>query len=315
MKVLIDKAFSNWILGAIIRDSITYSESVIQLEYLENSPKKLVGVYKFLYFMFLGVPENNLIVNQNTYFALCKNSRLSKKQRNKARVFFTHAELNNLHHKKLDYLLDAAEIIVMNRNQKQILVNAGFDQCKISISYGAVNPEVFHVEKNEIENEYVFISGDVKERKCPRKILSLIKEYSSIEFVVFGSQWREYILQSGETPINVKFAGTSLSDSAYFMRNASCYLTLAKLEGGPYGTIEALASGTPVVCTPTGWNPEVIDTSNGVLVSFDASLEAIANAIRCAFVLKRQLIKPSLKHPNFDFFQQAQVLFKEHPLD
>jgi glycosyltransferase involved in cell wall biosynthesis len=181
----------------------------------------------------------------------------------------------------------------------------------ISISFGAVNRDYFFPSNVEPTELYVFISGDVKARKQPGRILEVVRACPDIQFVLFGRKWHRYILQLQEEFKNVKIAGSTLSDSGFFMRNASCYLSLSTVEGGPYGTIEALSSGTPVVCTGTGWNSEIISQLNGVIVRDDASIAEIRAAIEQAFELKGSATKPSLYHPDFTWENQARVLFKE----
>jgi glycosyltransferase involved in cell wall biosynthesis len=310
MIVYLDKSFSKWILGAIIRETATKSGTQVRIREISNFSRSASGFIAYLQLGIFGLPVNNLIVNQNNYFSICKYLKLSKFRKNRARIFFTHSLVEALPHEQISLLNECAEIVVMNSAQKDVLESLGIRNPIISICFGAINSDYFFPSDVEPTQTYVFISGDVKQRKQPGKILETIRSCPEIDFLLFGQEWRHYISQSREQFKNVRIAGTSIRDSGYFMRNASCYLTLSTIEGGPYGTIEALASGTPVVCTPTGWNPEVVNTGNGVIVGYDASVTEIRVAISRAFELKRSSVKPSLEHKGFTWEKQAQVLFK-----
>jgi glycosyltransferase involved in cell wall biosynthesis len=310
MIVYLDKSFSKWILGAIIRETATKSGKQVRIKEISNFSLSASGFFVYLQLGVLGLPVNNLIVNQNNYFSICKYLKLFKFRKNRARIFFTHSLVESLPQKQISLLNECAEIVVMNSAQKDILESLGVRNPIISICFGAINSDYFFPSDVEPPQTYVFISGDVKERKQPGKILETIRSCQEIDFLLFGHHWRDYIFQSGERLENVRIAGTSMRDNGYFMRNASCYLTLSRIEGGPYGTIEALASGTPVVCTPTGWNLEVVNKSNGVIVGYDASVTEIRAAISQAFEIKKSSIKPSLEHKGFTWENQAQVLFK-----
>lgn len=310
MIVYLDKSFSKWILGAIIRETATKSGVQVKIKEITNFSRSASGFIAYLQLGIFGLPVNNLIVNQNNYFSICKYLKLFKFRKNRARIFFTHSLVEALPQKQLSLLNDCAEIVVMNPAQKVILESLGIRNPIISVCFGAINSDYFFPSDVEPTQTYVFISGDVKERKQPGKILETIRSCPEIDFLLFGHDWRNYISKSGERLENVRIAGTSIRDSGYFMRNASCYLTLSRIEGGPYGTIEALASGTPVVCTPAGWNLEVVNESNGVIVGYEASVTEIRAAITRAFEIKRSAVKPSLEHNGFTWEKQAQVLFK-----
>ena len=51
--------------------------------------------------------------------------------------------------------------------------------------------------------------------------------------------------------------------------------------------VESLATGTPVVCTPSGGMPEIVDGADVGYVA-DRTPEALANAIERALLLARQ---------------------------
>jgi len=78
------------------------------------------------------------------------------------------------------------------------------------------------------------------------------------------------------------------------MRNASALLSLSINEGGPFPVLEALASGTPVVSSDTGFVREVISNTNGVLLLKNPALSEITQALIYCIDLKSQKYNRSL---------------------
>lgn len=73
----------------------------------------------------------------------------------------------------------------------------------------------------------------------------------------------------GLGPDAVKFTG-SLADPHESYANADLFLHLARSEGAPNVVLEAMAMGLPVIATPAGELPRIIQHSvNGVIVPFD----------------------------------------------
>jgi glycosyltransferase involved in cell wall biosynthesis len=213
---------------------------------------------------------------------------------------------------EIDFLNAVSEIVVMNSSDEMNLEKHGIDKPTKSVCYGAISDDIFFPSKSLDNDKFVYVSGDVKLRKNPSKILEVMEKNPEIKFVVFGNNWRLYLLQESPHLPNVKWAAGSLKDSGFYMQKAHCYLSLSDLEGGPYGTIEALSSGTPVVCTPTGWNPEIINNENGVIVGFDANVSMIRQAIERAFEIKKTIYDRNVLNPIFNFPRQSRVLFKEN---
>ena len=94
------------------------------------------------------------------------------------------------------------------------------------------------------------------------------------------------------------------------MRMASTVLTLSLIEGGPYPVLEALASGTPVVATPTGWNKEIVNNSNGRIVSFEENIQQIGEMLRECVTLKEAVMHTDLLYGNFTWQQFAKLLYR-----
>lgn len=65
------------------------------------------------------------------------------------------------------------------------------------------------------------------------------------------------------------------------VRDAELFVMTSRYDSNPCALIEALASGTPVVCTAVGGIPEMVSEGNGVLAA-PGSPEGIAAAIGAA---------------------------------
>ena len=73
--------------------------------------------------------------------------------------------------------------------------------------------------------------------------------------------------------------------------------------------MEALASGTPVVASKTGWNPELINETNGILIDDIRSTKEIGSAIGKAFLLKIAKMNEDLLPKNYDWASVGRSLY------
>lgn len=310
MKVFLDKSFDKWILGAIIRDSIKHTNVSVNVSLLKLSRKNVVSLIRTLEIRLMYLKKEILIVNQNTLFWLSKSVFLRKKSFTNAKVFFTHADLSAYSKQQLWHLNQVREIIVMNSSDRDSLIRLGVQRPTISVCFGAVDASIFFPVKELQAENFIYISGDVKKRKSPEKVFEVIESNPELKFIVFGQNWGDFLNSKGFKLENCRWAGTSIKDHGFFMRHASCYLSISTLEGGPYGTIEALASGTPVVCTPTGWNTEVINDDNGCIVGFDASMDEIRTSIVKCLNMKNYTFGKNLLDARFSWAHQSASLFE-----
>ena len=93
------------------------------------------------------------------------------------------------------------------------------------------------------------------------------------------------------------------------MRSAQALLTLADNEGGPFPVLEALGSGTPVVATPTGFCPDLVNHSNGVLLPNHPKLLEIVEALQYAISIKELVYNIDLLAGNFSWAHLGGLLY------
>jgi glycosyltransferase involved in cell wall biosynthesis len=236
------------------------------------------------------------------------------------RLFFTHHNLN-FELNNYQQILDRVHTVyTMNQRVSQLLLSTGIEETKIRCVYGAVDREKFFPKAGKAEmgtnnfclhgeSEYVLISGDCKERKNPALILSVVKQNPSLNFVIHGRGWENMVRNfSGSNLTYIKFDSRS---HPILMRNASTYLSLSSLEGGPYPTLEALASGTPVVATNTGWNSEVIPDGAGVILPINTGTSEVTTALRYSIERKPKVEGKDLLMGKFTWEELGAALFPE----
>jgi glycosyltransferase involved in cell wall biosynthesis len=311
MRVLLDSSFENWILGGIIRESAEWAPKPIKVSYLatrrSKAPIRFIWARLTLRNKF---NANDLIVNQKTLNFAVQNKIIRGKELPKLRCFYTHDSEDSL--KKSDtlsMLMALRKVLVMNLSDQNFLHKLGIPLERIVVVYGAVDRKVFFPLKESPHTQFVLITGDAKGRKNPQKLIAVVKENPEIDFVICGRYWEKFYPELGQMPQNLKITNYSLESNSLLMRNASTLLVLSLQEGGPYPILESLASGTPVVSTPVGWAPELIDSKTGIIVSQSATVQEISVALQSSMKLKLQNFHKDLLEGRFTWEQLAEHLY------
>jgi len=250
------------------------------------------------------------VVNQRTLNFLVDTGLVEINSLSNTRCHFTHeSEASLAISGTVKNLLRVAQVLVLNQSVKQTLITLGIDSNNIKVIYGAIDRDVFKPSLILPTKEYVLISGDAKGRKNPSKVMKLIESCPEIDFAICGRGWEKYFDRT--IPANLEIHEFDLASNAKLMREASSYLTLSLEEGGPYPILEALASGTPVVSTPVGWVPELINNSNGIVIPIDCNFMEIRNALKNAMALKSKVYGLDLLDGKFTWEEQAELLFSQ----
>ena len=199
----------------------------------------------------------------------------------------------------------------MNRQDLELLVGIGVDPKRIRIVYGAIDSNIFYPREHDANSEaFIYLTGDAKGRKNPDKVLELIGASPELKFVINGRFWPEYIRNRKIHLKNLTVMNFDSKQNPELMRKASCFLSLSLHEGGPYPVLEALASGTPVVTTPTGWNPELIFEMNGCLVGFDITIPELKVILQRMITLKVEVCSRDLTNAQFSWGRLATLLYE-----
>jgi glycosyltransferase involved in cell wall biosynthesis len=174
-----------------------------------------------------------------------------------------------------NYLIDRInqldKVITQNSYTKDFLIKSGVNPDLIFVSFGGINRNFYYPSQKK-EN-FVLISGDFKSRKNPEGIIKVVKNNSNMNFVIHGKNLS--LFKSIKNYPNLNLINWNQSLQSKLMREARVFLSLSKLEGGPMSILEALASGTPVISTDTGFARDIINNNCGSVIPINFSLEEI----------------------------------------
>jgi glycosyltransferase involved in cell wall biosynthesis len=186
----------------------------------------------------------------------------------------------------VNVLNKAQRLIFQNQFVRDYLVSLGVKPEICLISHGAVSEKIFFPSQNRPSTNYILISGEYKPRKNPELVRNVILANQNLPFILHGDGWDSFF--AGALPRNLVLHPFDKLRQPKLVREASLLLSLSLNEGGPFPVLEALASGTPVVCTNTGFARELVSEDSGVVLSDSPSIHQISQAIRVGIALKQK---------------------------
>jgi glycosyltransferase involved in cell wall biosynthesis len=316
-KVFLSSAFRGWVLEGIVKESAKSVGNKITIIYVPNRTIDYFRVPNLIkYLTYRKTKQPILIVNQNTFFKLFNDKKL-KARKGGIRIFFTHStNFEEFCDYYRTFSASIEKILVMNNFDRLRLIESGITSQKVLTIYGAIDSNIYYplTKTQDLEfkvDPFVLVVGDCKPRKNPHRIYEVITYMANTTFIIHGRGWISYFSNNSlNIPNNAKFKDFNLVDNPTLMRRASAYLSLASLEGGPYTTLESLASGTPVVATNTGWNAEFISNANGYLIENDSTITDIASNIRKAMRLKKKCFTKSLLPSYLNWNNLGEKIYK-----
>lgn len=300
-----------WILGALLRDSALALGLTPRTNYFAAGRKELIQYPSaFLSRVNPKVSELNIWANHKTYLWYSEKGAFKQKRN---RVFVTHFEKpdpinsGNLH----ESLRSVERFLVQNLDVRKRLVDCGIDGERIELARGAVDRDIFFPDskRDPVKKDFVLISGQLKERKNPSLLSAVIMLMPNTNFILHCHFPEKRLLELFSPLANVRIYKFEQSRQPQLMRTASVYLNLAKLEGGPIGILESLASGTPVVATDTGFCREMVNSSTGKILALDATPEEVVVAIKHAMKMKDELRPHDLLNGANTWAELGEVIF------
>lgn len=202
------------------------------------------------------------------------------------------------------------KIIVQNGHMKNQLVNdLDIDASKINVGYGAVNrDEYFPIKQNSFK-DYILIVGDCKTRKNPKLISEVVVLNPSLNFIIHGKGWPKYLSDIALKAGNLQVLPFDQARNPVLMREASLLLSLSKNEGGPIPILEALASGTPVIATDTGFSSDLIRKEFGTIVPIEVEAVEVSELLEETLHLKSSCWDKDLLGGKYTWRELGELLY------
>ena len=197
----------------------------------------------------------------------------------------------------------AARVIAVSETLRQDAVALGIPEEKIRVIGNGIDPDLFHPQDRTEARRALGLPkygpllvsvGTLSRRKGFHLVMEamarLKKRWPSLRFALVGGDGAEGAMSAELKALATKlgiadrviFAGPRKSaELAPWYRAADLFVLPTEHEGSPNVVLEALACGTPVVATPVGSIPELIDAETGLLVEreVDAIAEGLATAL------------------------------------
>ena len=201
--------------------------------------------------------------------------------------FFNEAEGND-RKRILDALENADRLIVLSESWKEWFMSIGIAEERLTVLHN-ITPEPTHMPEARTEDGKVhfLFMGEIGQRKGVFDLLKGIaahKEEASgkMELRIGGNRNEEklldFISSNGLEDI-VRFEGWVSGEKKLNLLNwADVYVLPSFNEGLPISILEAMSYGCPIISTPVGGIPEVVD-DNGTLVT-PGDHEEIWNALK-----------------------------------
>ena len=194
--------------------------------------------------------------------------------------------------------------------KQEILQRTEFTEDKIRVIYHGINHNLFRVYNNreldfDLPDKFILSVGSIEPRK---NLIGLLKAYISLDkkikkeykLILIGSKgWenREIITLIENNREEVKYLGfISDKELAKVYNRASCFAYPSFYEGFGLPVLEAMACGTPVVCSNASSLPEV--GQDGVVYCNPNSIEEIRDRIESVLgdeTLQKKMIKRGLE--------------------
>lgn len=188
-------------------------------------------------------------------------------------------------------------LIVLSESWKTYFMGIGVPEEKIVILHNiTAYPQIKNVEKNEDKVRLLFM-GEIGQRKGVFDLLKAIGTHrdemkDKIELRIGGNKNEEKLLATIKDyglDEFVHFEGFVSGEKKIDLLNwANVFVLPSFNEGLPISILEAMSYKMPIISTPVGGIPEVVDETNGVLVE-PGNSEQIYKTIR-QYVLDRMLI-------------------------
>ena len=146
---------------------------------------------------------------------------------------------------------------------------------KFEVIGNVVDTELFAVKSNtEKPFKFLHISNLIALKNPDKIIMAAVKlrqEFSNFELHIGGDgdveKLNELIKTNNAESFIKTFPILTLSEVAAKMKSSSCFILFSDYENFPCVLLESLSTGTPAIATSVGGIPEIINDTNGLLIS------------------------------------------------
>ena len=195
----------------------------------------------------------------------------------------------------------AARVLAVSERTKRDLIELyGIDDAKIVVTPNGVDPAFTPQGPTPDGAPYALVVGTIQARKDPDAAIEALALLGDNDLrLVFagpdkgGRAHAERTAARVGLAARVEFKGhVPREELAALYRGAACLVFPSRYEGFGLPTLEAMASGTPVVATRAGALPEV--TGNAAILVDDRSPAALAGGIERALADRDRLVAAGL---------------------
>jgi glycosyltransferase involved in cell wall biosynthesis len=171
------------------------------------------------------------------------------------------------------------------------LRDLGLKPEKIRLAFCAVDVDCVPDSSVSRKNNLVVLAS----RYGPRKGLEILPEIVAarpdLEFIALGRGWEEFISSTSlATASNFSYVKFNKENRNRIFSEATIFISLSNLEGGPVPLIEALDMGVTPIATRTGFAPDLIrEGENGYLLPLVPTVSQVLDAIQDALSAKLKI--------------------------
>lgn len=199
----------------------------------------------------------------------------------------------------IDTLKKCDALIVLSQSWRDYFFSIGMDKDRIYVLNNIVSPPNNKEKRTNDDKLHLMYMGEISKRKGGFDLLQAVsdnKEYFKDKLLLrmggneVDGDIKTFIKEHGLESF-VSYEGWIAGQKKIDCLNwEDVYILPSYNEGLPIAILEAMAYGHPVISTPVGGIPEVIETGkNGILVQ-PGNTEAIADAIKF-YIANRNAIK------------------------
>lgn len=176
---------------------------------------------------------------------------------------------------------NAADVTV-NSEMLGEMAKKTWSEVPLDVIYNGVDVSKFSppIEKKSPEEKLTLIStGRLGERKGYKYLIEAIRGLENVELKIVGNGAEKAELQNQAKDLPIEFLGyKSHTELPQILRSADVYISTSFVEGMSNSTLEAMASGLPVIITNVGGSKELLN-GNGTLIEKTKDSESIRKAI------------------------------------